>query len=208
MSGSGSRGGLAVGDIVLKEKKRAQIIGGKKGAWTIATYDDDGKLGSPESGVADALLKSAGYRAHASQSGIAPVIEVAINATLYAIIQKFRKSDRTFGPRFMSFAISDAIYELLAKYYVEQYVPFLRPAALLKPAGFFSNGDFMDGLKFIPIVIIQEIVHLFNKHKAFQHLLKNSIDAFSAIVVGNVVGRGVSAKMTKKEGATEVPYRW
>ena len=207
MSGSGSRGGLAVGDIVLKDKKRAQIIGGKKGSWTIATYDD-GKLGSPESGVADALLKSAGYRAHASQSGIAPVIEVAINATLYAIIQKFRKSDRTFGPRFMSFAISDAIYELLAKYYVEQYVPFLRPAALLKPAGFFSNGDFMDGLKFIPIVIIQEIVHLFNKQKAFQHLLKNSIDAFSAIVVGNVIGRGVSSKMTKEEGATEVPYRW
>ena len=208
MSGSGSRGGLAVGDIVLKDKKRAQIIGGKKGAWTIASYDDDGKLGRPESGVADALLKSAGYRAHASQSGIAPVIEVAINATLYAIIQKFRKSDRTFGPRFMSFAISDAIYELLAKYYVEQYVPFLRPAALLKPAGFFSNGDFMDGLKFIPIVIIQEIVHLFNKQKAFQHLLKNSIDAFSAIVVGNVIGRGVSSKMTKEEGATEVPYRW
>ena len=44
MSGSGSRGGLAVGDIVLKDKKRAQIIGGKKGSWTIASYDDDGKL--------------------------------------------------------------------------------------------------------------------------------------------------------------------
>ena len=71
-----------------------------------------------------------------------------------------------------------------------------------------NQGDFMDGLKAVPIVLIQEIVMKFMyKQKAFSHLLKNSVDAFSAIVVGNIAGRFAGSQIAAVPGATPV-YRW
>ena len=96
MSGTAS---IGVGDIITRGGQRGQIIGGKKGSWTVAMFDDKGKLGSPSSGVADAELTRAGYKAFMSVSGIGPVLETALNSLVYAVIQKVRKSSSTFGPR-------------------------------------------------------------------------------------------------------------
>jgi len=208
---SGKNGSFRIGDLVTRGDKRGQVIGGAKGSWTVAFYDDKGKLGSPEAGIADAHLKAAGYQARMSNSGVGPLVEVAINAVVYAVIQKFRKSSQTFGPRFMSFALADAIYELVAKHFVEGWVPFLRPDALLRADdnGFFTSGDFKDAAKAIPIVIIQELASMVlpRQPKMFTHILKNAIDAYAAVAVGNIAGRFASGQMATTEGASPL-YRW
>ena len=211
---SGTEATLGVGDYIVRGDARGQIVGGNaKDGFSVAMFDKEGKLGAPESGVAATDLKNAGYRAYMSSSGLGPAYEVAINSVVYAVISKMRKSTTTFGPRFMSFMISDAIYEFGGKYFLEQYVPMLRPESLAKAdaTGWFSQGDFRDGLKAIPIILIQEIVQKFMyRQKAFVHAMKNAVDAYASIVAGNISGRVITASTKALPGANDQApvYRW
>ena len=208
MSGSGERG-FRIGDIIQKGESHGQITGGAKGAWTIKLYNDKGVLGSAETGVADSALKAAGYQKYMSKTGVGSAMEVAWNGIIYAIIQKVRKSNPTFGPRFYSFVMSDAAYELFLKYFIENMVPFFRPEAVAaEETGWFpAQGDLQDAVKSIPIALLQELaLKMIYRRKLFSHFLKNLIDAFIAITGGNYSGRLFSTSFASITGADV--YRW
>jgi hypothetical protein len=208
MSGSGEKQ-FRIGDLIQRGENYGQITGGAKGAWTIKIYNDKGVLGSASTGVADSELKRGGYKKFMSKNGITSVMEVAWNAIIYAIIQKVRKSNPTFGPRFYSFVMSDAAYELFLKYFIENMVPFFRPEAVAaEETGWFpAQGDLQDAVKSIPIALLQELaLKMIYRRKLFSHFLKNLIDAFIAITGGNYSGRLFTTSFASITGADV--YRW
>ena len=210
MSGSGAAE-FRVGDIIQQGDNYGQITGGAKGAWTIKIYNDKGVLGTASTGVPDAELKRGGYQKFMSKSGVGAAMEVAWNSIIYAIIQKVRKSNPTFGPRFYSFVMSDAAYELFLKYFIENAIPFFRPEAVAAAAsGWFpTQGDLQDAVKSIPIALLQEVaLKMVYRRKLFSHFLKNLIDAFIAITGGNYSGRLVSTSMAGITGSSSDVYRW
>ena len=210
MSGSGKREqAFRIGDIIQRGENYGKITGGAKGAWTVKMYDSKGVLGAAETGVADSELKRGGYTKFMSKTGANSAMEVAWNGIIYAIIQKIRKSNHTFGPRFYSFLISEASYELFLKYFVENMIPFFRPEAVAAAESnwFPAQGDFQDAVKTIPIVLVQELaLKMVYRRKFFSHFLKNLIDAFIAIAAGNYGGRLFSTSFASVTGADV--YRW
>jgi hypothetical protein len=193
--------GFAVGTYVIKSADKDKddrvvyIVTAVESTdvYTIASMDDSRR---EESGVAASTLEQASLGEYYKTSGfVNPVYELAVNATMYAIIQAFR-SGPTFGHRSISFLISDAIYELGLKNLMDKLVPFFQAPA--SPIGMgVGMGEFQDGiLKTIPIVLIQQIVQkVMHKSKFSAHILKNSIDCAIACTGGNLVQRNIAAPM-------------
>jgi hypothetical protein len=96
----------------------------------------------------------------------------------------------------MSFVASDAAYELLLRGFLDRLIPFLRPESIAVSTG-ITSADFIDALKTVPVVIIQQIVcKLAYKQKMLGgHLFKNLIDAYIAYTVSNLATRNISGFM-------------
>jgi hypothetical protein len=191
MSKMSGNSGLRLGDYVEVKDEKGQIVGGKKDAWNFQPRDSK----KPQiTGVKDADIKSEGFGNRMSGDYGHVFTELLGNAVSYGIIQKIR-SNPTFGHRFMSFVASDVAYELLLRGFVDRLVPFLRPDSIAVTTG-VTSADFIDALKTIPVVIIQQIVCKFAyRQKMTGHLFKNLIDAYIAYTVSNLATRNVSGFM-------------
>jgi len=212
MSGSGSA--IRVGDYVRLEvsgeprKGEIESVNKDKSQWTVRLFKKDGSREDTATEYATAELKRAGMMTFASKDGMSQVIEVALNSLVHGTIQKIR-SGPTFGDPFMTFVAADLIYEIFGKQLVDQFIPkIFRPDPVAAAGGFFELGDLQDALKAIPIVILQQIVQKLWKRKSMSHrLLKNVLDAYISVALGNVVGRGVT-KMTGGRTGGSINYKW
>ena len=83
-----------------------------------------------------------------------------------------------------------------------------RPDPVAASGGWFELGDLQDALKAVPIVILQQIIQKLWKRKSMGHrILKNTLDAYISVALGNVVGRGVT-KMTGGRTGGSINYKW
>jgi hypothetical protein len=191
MSGMLGKSGLRLGDYVQVGDVKGQLVGGKEGAWTFQPSDSKK---SQTTALADKDIKGEGFGNRMSGDYGHLFTEFLGNAVSYGLIQKIRSSP-TFGHRFMSFVASDVAYELLLRGFVDRLIPFLRPDSIAVSIG-ITYADFIDALKTIPVVIIQQIVCKFAyKQKLTGHVLKNLIDAYVAYTVSNLATRNLSGFM-------------
>jgi hypothetical protein len=155
--------GFKVGQYVIKaadkDKDDAdvfQITEGKKDAWKLTKADDDSQALLP-TGQKDKDLLHAGLGKYLGAHGMQTAEEIAYNGVIYACLQKYHKNS-FFGAQTIDFIISDVIYELVGKYFVDSQLGFAMPAPVKLAYG-IGMGEFQDGLlKTIPIVVIQQIV--------------------------------------------------
>ena len=212
--------GFKIGQyVILKADKDKddvdvyQISEGKKDAWKLTKADDDAQAQLPTTRKDEDILHS-GLGNYLSAHGMQTVEEIAYNGVIYACIQKFRKSS-FFGAQTIDFVISDIIYELVGKYFVDSQLGFAMPAPVALGYG-IGMGEFQDGLlKTIPIVVIQQIVQkVMHKSKMSHRFMKNLVDCAVACTVANVAQRnlakpiqsGMAAK-DKKSGTKKI-YRF
>ena len=130
------------------------------------------------------------------------VKEVLLNSVAFGAIQGVRKSDTFMGQRSMNFLISDAIYELLLKGFVEKTIPMVRPDSIMKKEDrekFFNSADIKNGVaKAIPIVVVMAAYGKFvHKHGFGQNIGKNILDAAIACSAANIVDRKFFADSDK-----------
>ena len=212
--------GFKVGQYVIKktdeDKDDAdvfQITSGKADAWKLTKNDDDAQVELSTEQKDDDLLH-AGMGKFLAAHGMQTVEEIAYNGIVYSIVQKMRKNG-FFGHEVIDFVISDAIYELVGKYYMDTMLGFAMPAPVAIGYG-IGMGEFQDGLlKTIPIVIIQQIVQKVMRKSKFSHrLMKNVVDCAAACVIANVAQRNLAkpvqsglAGKAKKSGTKKI-YRF
>ena len=162
--------------------------------------------GSPQDkAISD--LSRAGVGNYLSRTGGDQAIEIAVNTAFYSAVQALFRKHKAFGHETMSFLASDALYELLVKYYLTDFVSMLVPTPVASGGGWFEMGDAHDAAaKTIPVVIIQQIVCKFAyRHKFGAGLLRQAVDSFAAISLGNICGRNITRR--SDEGKS-VPYNW
>ena len=126
--------------------------------------------------------------------------EVLLNSVAFASIQGIRKSDSFMGQRSVNFMISDALYEFLARGFVEDMIPFVRPDSTTGDdiKAWFSSKDFKNAAKAIPIVILMQLYgKMVHKHALGHNAGKNILDSFIAVAVANVVDRKLLADKEK-----------
>jgi hypothetical protein len=195
MSTTSGKSGLRLGDYVEVGKEKGQIVGGKKDSWTFQPRDSKK---SQTTGVKDDAISGEGFGNRMSGDYGHVFTELLGNAVSYGVIQKIR-ANPTFGHRFMSFVASDVAYELLLRGFVDRLIPFLRPDSIAVTTG-ITSADFIDALKTIPVVIIQQIVcKIAYKQKITGHLFKNLMDGYIAYTVSNLATRNVSGYMQSGE---------
>jgi hypothetical protein len=176
-----------------------RIEGGKGDAWEVKLSNDLTQT------FKNAQLSEPDIQKNMSDGGMDNVLEVGYNAVAYAIVQKIRKSP-AFGSRFQSFVISDAVYELIGKFYLEPYVPFIRPDEIKdnEASDMFQAGDFRDALKALPIVALQAVVQKMMYKKALgTDMIRNAVDGYISIALANAAGR-----LTTRQMSGAKPYRW
>jgi hypothetical protein len=196
-------GTIRVGDYVRHGEDKGQIVGGKTGAWKFQPVDPAKEAVTLE----DKAITAEGFGATSSNDMGGTVGELAGNALVYGIIQKIR-SNPTFGHRFMSFVGSDAAYQLFLRRFIDNLVPFMRPASIANSVG-VTTADLQDALKAIPVVVIQQIVcKVMYKQGLTSHIFKNLIDAFIAYSGSNLLTRNVSAWMVPKDKPSKFVYRY
>ena len=116
-------------------------------------------------------------------------LEVVSNGLNYAILQKIMGKSFLRSQRTHAFVISDGIYELVGKQYLEPMVlSMLRmEAPTVAKDQFIQSDDFKDALKAIPVVLIQQVFSkLFQKKGWTTDILRNMIEAYVAMVASNV----------------------
>ena len=207
--------GFKVGDFVsYKEGSETKIgkvegaaKGGEKTKLSVTEVDKEFKVTGSATDRDIKDLSRAGVGNYLSRTGKSQAVEIAVNTATYSAIQALFRKHKAFGHETMSFLASDALYELLVKYYAEDMVSMLVPKAAANGGGWFEMGDAHDAAaKTIPIVIIQQIVCKFAyRHKFGAGLLKQAVDSFAAITLGNLMGRNITRR--SDEGKT-VPYNW
>lgn len=195
-SGSGSKE-FRIGDYVREkggDKRRGRIVGGDASAFQVDIKGED----APVSLAASALDRSNSTFGNFGGQ----IKEVLLNSVLFAGIQGIRKSDTFGGQRSINFLISDALYELLLKGFVEGALPMIRPDSVVKKEDrekFFASSDFMNGVaKAIPIVaVMQAYGSVMQKHGFSQNIGRNILDAAVACSVSNVIDRKFFADKEK-----------
>jgi hypothetical protein len=152
-------------------------------------------------------LSRAGIGKFMSRTGTDQATEIAVNTAFYSAIQALFRKHKAFGHETLSFLTADALYELLVKYYVTDMVAMMVPKAAKDGGGWLEVGDAHDAAaKTIPIVVIQQIVCKFAyKHRFGSGLLKQAVDSFAAITLGNVAGRNITRRSEDNKGKD---YRW
>jgi hypothetical protein len=130
-----------------------------------------------------------------------------VNTAFYSAIQALFRKHKAFGHETLSFLTADALYELLLKYYVADMISMMVPTAAKDGGGWLEVGDAHDAAaKSIPVVVLQQIVCYFAyRHRFGSGLLKQAVDSFAAITLGNVAGRNITRKSEKNKGKD---YRW
>ena len=206
--------GFGVGDHVSwtdksdKKVKTGVVTATPSGAnVTVQPLDKDFKdEGSPEN-IPKTDLSRAGIGKFMSRTGTDQATEIAVNTAFYSAIQALFRKHKAFGHETLSFLTADALYELLVKYYVTDMVAMMVPKAAKDGGGWLEVGDAHDAAaKTIPIVVIQQIVCKFAyKHRFGSGLLKQAVDSFAAITLGNVAGRNITRKSEDNKGKD---YRW
>ena len=212
--------GFVLGQYVIKKADESkddadvfQITGGEKDAWKITGVDDATSAEESES-LKDDKLVHAGFGKYLGAHGMQTAEEIAYNAVVYSVIQKFRKNG-FFGHNTIDFMIADAVYELAGKYFIDTMVPFAMPPAVKIDYG-IGIGAFQDGIiKSIPIVLIQQLVQKFmRKSKMGHRLMHNFIDAAAACSIANVAQQNLAKPIQsglagkEKRSGTKKTYRF
>ena len=159
-------------------------------------------------------LLHAGIGRFLGAHGIQTVEEIAYNAVVYSVVQKFQKNG-FFGHNTIDFVISDAIYELVGKYFVDSMIPFAMPSSVAMGYG-LGVAEFQDGiLKSIPIVLIQQIVQkVMRKSKMTHRFMHNLLDAAAACTMANIAQRNLAKPIQsglagkEKRSGTKKTYRF
>ncbi len=193
--------GYKVGQIVkLKDDRVAEILGddvsGYKvrldGEEQIIPAKDIDRVAGPISVVMDDLSHN--------------VLEVLSNSVNFAIIQKVRGRPFFKSGRLMSFAVSDAAYETLAKAYIEPYLMgFIKMSvARIADDRFIQAGDFQDALKAVPVAILQGIYgKMFQRKGWTSDFMRNMVEGYIAMVLANI-----DTRLIQKWIAPEKPSRY
>ena len=174
---------------------------------TVQPVDKDSKDAGSTQNIAKTDLSRSGVAKFISRTGTDQATEIAINTAFYSCLQALLRKHKAFGHETLSFLAADALYELLVKYYVTDMVAMMVPSAAKDGGTWIEIGDAHDAVgKTIPIVLIQQLVCKFAyKHRFGSGLLKQAVDCFGAITLGNVAGRNITRKSEKNKGAD---YRW
>ena len=140
--------GFKIGQYVIKKVDKDsddadvyQITDGKADAWKLTKADDDAQAQLP-TGQKDEDLLHSGLGKYLSAHGMQTVEEIAYNGVIYACLQKYHKNS-FFGAQTIDFIISDVIYELVGKYFVDSQLGFAMPAPVKLAYG-IGMGEFQD----------------------------------------------------------------
>ena len=197
MSGSGT---IRVGDWVVVDSKKGQIIAGAKDNWTFQPAD-----GSGTQNAKDADITPEGFMAVASN-----VWEVPLESwpEMHSFMLSFKQPN--FWTQIYVVRAADASYQLVLRSFVDRMIPFLRPDSVALAMG-ISSADAIDALKAVPVVILQQLICKFMYKQAglTTHMFKNLLDAFVAYSGSNILTRNVSAYVdSSKTDKSKFLYRY
>ena len=173
-----------------KDQKRGQVISVNGDSLSVVA---DGKKTGEAVTVQRSDARLSRIAAMKNKVG-ANVVEIVENVTIHGLVQRAMKKD-FFGPDSMSFAMAEALYELLLK---ETLAPFsdliadrIIDPADEKPDGFLKSEDFKDtarkvGFTWLLTQLMKKFVY---KQKFMDSAVRNFASQAGAIYASNVLDR-------------------
>ena len=157
------------------------------------------KDGADQSDIAYADMKPSAMARMTLKAGpnVIELLENIAGVTLYNVLMKRGYA----GPENLSFALSDAIYEFLAKPFVADWFDMARSPVLdSDQTAFFQSSDFTEPIRKLPqLVIIQQILQKMVWKKPFAHgIMHNIIAGYSGLAATNIADRMITGDDTKK----------